>query len=134
DAQEVTQDVFWALWRSPERFDTNRGPLITWLMILSRSRALDLLRRIQASNARDVEFVCESHTAQSPSAEQSVLFKELLSQLPREQSGVLRKLFLEGYAMGEVAANEKIPLGTVKGRARFGLRKLRLGISPERRS
>ncbi|HEY2845513.1 MAG TPA: sigma factor, partial [Bryobacteraceae bacterium] len=46
DAQEVTQDVFFAVWRSPERFDAARGPLLTWLVILSRSRALDLLRRM----------------------------------------------------------------------------------------
>src|SRR5260370_6341038 len=59
DAQEVTQDVFWALWRSPDRFDMARGQLLTWLVILSRSRALDLLRRIQASSSRQNELAVE---------------------------------------------------------------------------
>src|SRR5262249_12306216 len=48
EAQEVAQDVFWALWRAPERFEGGRGRLPTWLRIVSRSRALDLLRSIRA--------------------------------------------------------------------------------------
>jgi|SRR5579883_283537 len=130
DAQEVTQDVFWALWRAPDKFQMARGELVTWLVILSRSRALDLLRRIQAKAARDTEFGSSTlqHSAQAIPLlplERTVLFDELLNRLPVKQQSVLKKIFLEGYAFSEVAAIEQQPLGTIKGRARFGLKRLR---------
>src|ERR1700722_12039090 len=60
EAEEVTQDVFWALWRDPDRFEGAKGPLITWLVIVARSRALDRLRRIQANLRWENELASEA--------------------------------------------------------------------------
>lgn len=130
DAQEVTQDVFFALWRSPERFDTRRGPLLTWLLILSRSRALDLLRRLQANAPRQNELTIEVLT-KSPALIQGFepdrgrLIEELLQRLPKEQERVVQKIYLEGYDFRETATLLGVPLGTIKGRTRLALKKLR---------
>jgi RNA polymerase sigma-70 factor (ECF subfamily) len=140
DAQEVTQDVFWALWRSPERFDMARGQLLTWLVILSRSRALDLLRRIQASASRHSELAIEAQNT-SPALmrtlapDPGMLVEELLRRLPSEQGCVLQMVYIEGYALREVASLLDTPLGTIKGRTRLALRKLRseLGSNRSRR-
>jgi RNA polymerase sigma-70 factor, ECF subfamily len=132
EAQEVTQDVFFALWKSPDRFDDTRGPLITWLVILSRSRAIDLLRRLEAHTRRIDELHQESpirRTVTVPSNyDRTILVKELLAGLPREQASLVRKVYLEGRAMGEVAAVQGKPLGTIKGRARFALKSLRSAL------
>jgi RNA polymerase sigma-70 factor (ECF subfamily) len=129
DAQEVTQDVFWTLWRSPDRFDTGRGRLATWLVILSRSRALDVFRRLQANAARTGEFGVEIWNRRPPSIahapDDGILFKELLGRLPEKQSAVVQQVYFEGYALSEVAAMERAPIGTIKGRARLALKKLR---------
>lgn len=124
EAQEVTQDVFWALWRSPERFNMARGRLETWLLILSRSRALDLLRRIQSESAWVGELGNETATLR-PDVERDILLQEILHCLPEKQAIVLQRVYREGYALREVAVLERVPLGTIKNRARFALKKLR---------
>jgi RNA polymerase sigma-70 factor (ECF subfamily) len=126
DAQEVTQDVFFAVWRSPERFDAARGPLLTWLVILSRSRALDLLRRMH-NPLQDIRQAKALHSipAQAASRDREIMVEELLGRLPHEQRWLMRKVYFEGLTFPEIAALRSKPLGTVKNRARFALKKLR---------
>src|ERR1700676_1591005 len=119
EAQEVTQDVFLAVWRCPERFDAVRGPLITWLILLSRRRALDLLRRIQTNAPRQNELTAEivnsnQALAQSFTPDRKILVEELLDRLPQEQGSVIRQAHLEGYALAEIASNQGVLLGTIK--------------------
>ena len=134
DAQEVTQDVFFAIWRYPERFEITRGPLLTWLVILSRSRALDLLRRIQANTARHRELNAEMLDTspaliQAFTPDRELLMTELLQRLPVEQQRVLQALYIEGYRVRETAALLGAPLGTIKSRTRLALKKLRSAIA-----
>jgi RNA polymerase sigma-70 factor (ECF subfamily) len=132
EAQEVTQDVFLALWRSPEKFDARRGSLLTWLMIVSRSRALDVLRRVLAHSRRQHGITLETlHTNSDlvQSSDRKILIEELLRRLPGKQECVLQKAYLEGYALSEIATLEGTPLGTIKNRARFALKKLRSELS-----
>jgi RNA polymerase sigma-70 factor (ECF subfamily) len=137
EAQEVTQDVFLALWRSPERFDAARGRFETWLIILSRSRALDLLRHLQAHAPRENELTdrilnTSPALCQPATCDREILIGELLARLPQKQALLVHKVYFEGCALGEVAASQGTPLGTVKARARFALKKLRseLGKAP----
>jgi RNA polymerase sigma factor (sigma-70 family) len=126
DAQEVAQDVFWAVWRSPDRFDMTRGALLSWLVILSRSRALDLLRRIRSNTAHLNEIgLAASAPDQSVTGEQGLLIEELLQRLSGEQRWILRKVYFEGFTFAEVAVLQETPLGTVKNRARRALKMLR---------
>lgn len=129
EAEEVTQDVFWAVWRSPERFDSTRGPLRTWLMILSRSRALDLLRQMQAAaRSDDLAAAIARNNSQLPyhlMADRKLLVEELLQRLPIGQQWVMRKIYVDGYAVREISDALTLPPGTIKSRTRLALRKLR---------
>jgi RNA polymerase sigma-70 factor (ECF subfamily) len=109
--------------------------LITWLVILSRSRALDLLRRIRINVPRQNELSSDllNHNPsviQSFTHDRKILVEQLLDRLPKEQCSVIRKAHLEGYALAEIAAVEGVPLGTIKNRARFGLKKMRVNLEP----
>jgi len=131
DAQEVAQDVFWAVWRSPDRFDNTRGALLGWLLILSRSRALDLLRRIRSNAAllHEIDKGTPFPVPDQPGErERGLLIDELLQRLSGEQRWILRKVYLEGFTYAEVAALRATPLGTVKNRARRAIRMLRTGL------
>ncbi|HTC33581.1 MAG TPA: sigma-70 family RNA polymerase sigma factor [Bryobacteraceae bacterium] len=135
EAEEVTQDVFLALWRSPERFDAAKGPLVTWLVILSRSRALDLLRRIKARTRKEKHLpidVLAVRQLLTPSfnPDRHLIIEEILGRLPSKQEWVIRSAYFDGYALGEIAERQHLPLGTVKGRARFAIRKLRSELTP----
>jgi RNA polymerase sigma-70 factor (ECF subfamily) len=129
DAQEVTQDVFLALWRRPEQFNAERGRLGTWLLILSRSRALDLLRSRQLNLSLKAERIAGSRKAVSPS-EARLMLEQLAGDLPREQAWVIRKVYIEGYTISEAADMCQTAIGTVKSRARLALAKLRSAADP----
>src|SRR5689334_18266174 len=129
DAQEVSQDVFWALWRSPDRFDTARGNLLSWLVILSRSRALDVLRRIRSHSAHlhEIDLPHWGEAADQPESwDLELRREEILDRLPREQRWIIRKIYFEGFTFAEAAALRATPLGTLKNRARGALKKLRV--------
>jgi RNA polymerase sigma-70 factor (ECF subfamily) len=135
EAEEVTQDVFLALWQHPGRFDAAKGPLITWLMILARSRALDLLRRIKAKNRSENRLevlTMSSNAIQSFRPDRDLTLEEVLGRLPPKQEWVIRSAYFHGYALCEIAAQQCLPLGTVKGRARFAIKRLRSELAPLR--
>jgi RNA polymerase sigma-70 factor (ECF subfamily) len=137
EAEEVTQDVFLALWQYPARFDATKGTLITWLVIVARSRALDLLRRIKAKNRREsqLEFKAlkvSGNAIQSFTPDRDLTVQEVLCRLPPQQERVIRSAYFHGYALCEIAALQRLPLGTVKGRARFAMKRLRAELTPLR--
>jgi RNA polymerase sigma-70 factor, ECF subfamily len=129
EAEEVTQDVFLALWQHPDRFDAAKGQLITWLLIVARSRALDLLRHVKAKARRENELT-NDQSAHDGSfwisrPDQDLMIHEAVSRLPAQQETVIRGAYFDGYALCEIAARQSVPLGTVKGRVRFALKRLR---------
>jgi RNA polymerase sigma-70 factor (ECF subfamily) len=139
DAEEVVQDVFLCLWRWPERFDGARAPLLTWLVVLTRSRALDRLRHLLASNPRETELTSRvigtaPPLVQAPGFDREILIREALSRLPPEQGTVINKAYFEGYALAEIAGLNKTPVGTIKGRARFALKKLRFELQTSKKA
>ena len=130
DAQEVTQDVFLAIWRHPERFESTRGPLLTWLIIVSRSRALDLLRRIREDHELSSKIRDTFPTLMGAfTADGELLIAELLQRLPDSQQRVLEAIYIEGYAVRESAIFLGVPPGTIKSRTRLALKKLRSAIA-----
>ena len=132
DAQEVTQDVFWAVWRSPHRFDTGRGALVSWLVILSRSRALDMLRRVRSGVIflDQIGQLMPNRTPdQSVLRDRELLIEEILKRLSPAQYWIIRKVYVEGFTLAEVAALGGTPLGTVKNRARCAIKKLRIELN-----
>jgi RNA polymerase sigma-70 factor, ECF subfamily len=132
-AQDVVQDVFVELWRHPGRYDPAVGALQTYLTVLARHRALDLvrseLRRI-ARQERHYRLVprppSPSPGAEVAAAEVASLVRDAVQLLPGEQRRVVELAYFDGLSCREVALAAGIPEGTAKSRLRLALAKLEL--------
>ena len=138
-AEEATQDVFLSLWRGASSFDPERGRFTPWLFALARRRSIDWLRRGKR-HARDhslLEDAADRIEAPERTDEQVLAIQEsdrarrLVAELPPEQREVIDLAYFGGYTHTEIAAKVGIPLGTVKGRARLALLKLREAVERE---
>lgn len=137
DAEEILVDVFWELWERPERFDASRGNLITYLVTLARSRAIDRLR--SRKRAREQPIVGDDAWAEPAAApraaawplenallvEQRDHIRRALAVLQPDQRRAIELAFYSGLSHSEIASELAQPLGTVKSRIRSGLIQLR---------
>ena len=138
-AEEVTQDAFLSLWRSARDFQPGRASLKTWLLTLVRNRGIDSLRsQVRHENTVDIDSPVAGHLeAAERTAEQVTQMEEsrharlLLGDLPAAQREVIELAYFGGLSQVEIAGEVGIPLGTVKGRARLGLEKLRQSVETE---
>jgi len=136
-AEDVQQQVFLEVWRRSDRFDPARGRLLTWVMTITRSRAIDHQRRRApepidpqaAGTASDISSIGAGGEIEAL-AEQWRM-RGLLDRLPASESELLRLRFYGELTQSEIAARERIPLGTVKTRMFNGLRRLREMIDEE---
>ena len=136
-AEEVTQDVFVALWRRPGAFDPERGSLKTFLATLARNKAVDLVRREDR-----VRRTTQSLLAEFPATLRSNEFADkmgkrweiddALAQIPASQREVIALAYFGGRTYREVATELGIPEGTVKTRMRNGLSTMRSALSRTR--
>lgn len=140
-AEDVVQDAFLSLWRSGERYDRVRGSVRSWVLSAVHNRAIDAFRREAAKQAQDVPD--ELLTNQIPSDEEHVdaqverrddaqRVRGALGELPADQRRVIELAYFGGFAHSEIAEMLGLPSGTVKGRMRLGLSKLRLALGGER--
>jgi RNA polymerase sigma-70 factor, ECF subfamily len=134
EAEEVVQDVFAQAWRQAARYDTSRGAVVAWLLVMTRSRAIDRLRARRGLQplAGDSERTLGvlSDPAAGPerealSAEQRSRVRVALEQLPLVQRLAIELAFFEGLTHVEIAERLELPLGTIKTRIRLGLMKLK---------
>jgi RNA polymerase sigma-70 factor, ECF subfamily len=133
-AEDVTQEAFVSIWRSGARYDRARGSVRSWTLGIVRNRAIDLLRS-RSGKAPKLGFDDEAALEQRPSGDstdEEALRRETtrelrgaLGQLPGEQSKVIELAYFGGFSQAEIAAMLGVPLGTVKGRMRLGLEKIR---------
>jgi RNA polymerase sigma-70 factor (ECF subfamily) len=132
-AQEVTLDVYLQVWRQARRFDSARGRVSTWLLVMARSRALDKLRvrPQESSQHEDLETLAEARS-EAPSPEESAVIAQLLAHvrltlktLSEEQRKVIELAYFSGLSQNEIALKLNQPIGTIKTRIRSGLVKLR---------
>jgi RNA polymerase sigma-70 factor (ECF subfamily) len=133
-AEDVTQEAFISIWRSGARFDRTRGSVRSWMLSIVRNRAIDLLRS-KAGKAPKLTFDDDAVLEQRPSeelTEEEAMRRETASevrgalvQLPGEQSQVIQLAYFGGFSQSEIARMLGVPLGTVKGRMRLGLEKIR---------
>jgi RNA polymerase sigma-70 factor (ECF subfamily) len=129
-AEECVQDAFVALWRNAGRFDPERAKLTTWLLTVVRNRAVELLRA-RAARPTDLRPEVDSDGVDAGAADAAVeaeraqLVAEALATLPEPQLAVVRLSYFDGLSHGEIAARLGVPLGTVKGRLRLALDRLR---------
>lgn len=132
-AEEIAQEVFVTVWRRADGYDPRRGAVSTWLAAIVRNRVTDTWRR---RAARPTEVPADEHEhaiAAGPEEPVSLLDRLALAQevsaLPAEQRDVLVLSFFGGWTHQQIAAGSGAPLGTVKGRMRLGLEKLRLAAA-----
>lgn len=133
-AEEVTQEAFISVWRSGARFDAARGSVRSWLLSVVRNRAIDFLRS-RAAKAPKLDFDDESALEQRPAeerTEEEALRRETaaelrgaLGKLPDPQAKVIELAYFGGFSHSEIARILGLPMGTVKGRMRLGLEKIR---------
>src|SRR2546423_12824480 len=132
-AEDVTQEAFLALWRSGARYDRARGSVRTWVLGIVHNRAIDALRRSMVHDKRrasdeGIEERLESGLRTDVEAARRDEAREVrsaLRALPAEQSRVIELAYFGGFSQSEIAAMLDTPIGTVKGRMRLGLQKMR---------
>lgn len=132
DAEDVVQEVFTQAWRQAARYDSMRGTVAGWLLMQTKSRAIDRLRaRAARPESSDVDQAASTpDTNETPDlqvvrSEQALRVKAALDELPMLQRTALELAYYEGLTHTEIAERLEQPLGTVKTRIRQGLLKLR---------
>lgn len=131
EAEDVLQDVFIQVWRRANDFDEARGKPFTWLVTLTRSRAIDRLRllgsrqRLAESAGKDQADQVSDALSDTIQAGQREIVQKALAELPSEQKQALVLAYFEGLTQSEIASQLGTPLGTVKTRMRAGMNKLR---------
>jgi RNA polymerase sigma-70 factor (ECF subfamily) len=131
EAEEVLQETYTAVWRRAASFDATRASAITWLVALSRNKAIDRLRQHREELLDDPEAL-EGAVDQQPTpagdAETSQEYRRLqlcLDELEPQQRSSVREAFFTGATYNELAARCKVPLGTMKSWIRRSLIQLR---------
>lgn len=132
DAEEVVQDVFSQAWRTARAFESARGSVGGWLLMMARTRSIDRLRARQARPDTMAEPYADSLRApgmlpseQVLSDEQANRVRAALAALPAPQRHALELAYYEGLTQSEIAKHLTEPLGTVKTRIRTALTTLR---------
>ena len=139
DAEEILQETFLQVWNQAARYDPSRSSVSTWLVLITRSRAIDRLRSRQVQQRTVTAAQQEKPTSHtSPTGVGDVLLQERqrrlgeeMSQLPPEQRQVLELAFYGGSTQSEIAEQTGIPLGTVKTRTLLAMKKLRAALREE---
>jgi RNA polymerase sigma-70 factor, ECF subfamily len=138
EAEEILQEVFLFVWRAAGTFDSARGSVLAWLLVATRSRAIDRLRtRRPAARAglTRVDRVPDHPDPQDVEADSATrewegLCRAAIGELPPEQRLALELAYFEGLTHQEISQKTSTPLGTVKTRVRLGLMKLKDRIRP----
>ena len=132
-AEDVVQESFLSLWRSGARYDRTRGSVRTWVLGIVHNRAIDSLRRSinhdrQRASDEGIEerFEGPEHTeVEVARRDDAREIRAALDELPEDQSRVIELAFYGGYTHTEIAAMLEAPVGTIKGRMRLGMEKMR---------
>ncbi len=132
-AEDVVQEAFLSLWRSGARYDRTRGSVRTWVLGIVHNRAIDSLRRnlrhdTHRASDEGIEerFEAKERTEiQAAHSEEAAEVRTALQALPDEQSKAIELAYFGGFSHSEIATMLEMPIGTVKGRIRLGLEKLR---------
>jgi RNA polymerase sigma-70 factor (ECF subfamily) len=132
-AEDITQEAFLSIWRSRLRYDPARGSVRTWVLGIVHNRAIDALRRSVVHDRRretmdGVEERFESRDRTDVEAarrEEARSVRSALATLPDDQRRTIELAYFGGFSHSQIAELLDEPVGTVKGRMRLGLEKLR---------
>jgi len=127
EAQDVVQEAFVQVWRQAGRYDSTRGSPQAWVCAITRSRALDRLRRRTAR--REDPAAAAAAPSTSPAPDEALAVRSALRSLSEEQRQALELAYFEGLTQSEIARRLGEPLGTVKSRIRSGMMRLREALA-----
>ena len=138
-AEEVVQEGFLAVWRTPEGYRSERGSVRSWLLSIVHHRAVDLVRREESQRACSVRAAigCVNEGPADPGdlvvrdvglAEDQRRIQEALAALPPAQKQVIELMYFGGLSQSRISEYLSVPLGTVKSRTLLGMRRLRAAL------
>jgi RNA polymerase sigma-70 factor (ECF subfamily) len=135
DAEDVLQDTFIQVWKTADSYDERRGKPLSWLIMLTRSRAIDRLRS-RATRARATEAASFEPrndpplpAQQASASEMQIMVRRIIEALPPEQRAPIELAYFGGLTQTEIAHRLGQPLGTVKTRMRTAMLRLREQLS-----
>ena len=142
-AEDVVQEAFLSIWRSGARYERARGSVRTWVLGIVHHRAIDALRRSSVHDKRrasdegiEERFEARERTeVEVARRDEAGTVRDAMQTLPAEQNQVIELAYFGGFTHTEIAEMLQIPIGTIKGRMRLGLEKMRaqlraLEVSP----
>ena len=132
-AEDITQEAFLSIWRSRARYQRDRGSVRSWVLGIVHHRTIDALRRNLVHDRRraSAEGIEERHEARELTdvevarRDEARTVRAALEELPDEQGRVIELAYFGGFTHTQIADMLAMPIGTVKGRMRLGLEKMR---------
>ncbi len=138
-AADAVQAAFLDVWRASGSYSPDRGPVGAWIAGITAHRSIDILRRARTQERVEDAVIAASHTASQPVAPSDAVFERERSDrwragvedLPIPQREVIQLAYYDDLTHTEIASRLDLPLGTVKGRVRLGLARLRHQVAGE---
>ena len=135
-AEDIVQEAFLSLWRTGARYDRTRGSVRSWVLSAVHNRAIDAFRRESIREGKNIVDEGISERLEEPvrtadeveRRDEAARIRTALGSLPEEQRRVIELAYYGGFSHSEIAELLVLPAGTVKGRMRLGLSKLRMLI------
>lgn len=134
-AEDIVQDAFLSIWRKAASYQAQTGSVQSWIQAIVRNRSIDKIRAsahrdyqwspLQVENEQDPPSEEPDVWEQAWQSEQHRIIYEVMEQIPEEQRKVIELAYFGGLTHAEIAEQYEIPLGTVKGRMRLGLQKMK---------
>lgn len=136
EAEEVLQETYVTVWRRAASFDASKASAITWLVTLSRNKAIDRLRQRRETLLDDPAYLDELVDEQptpavgAQTSQEYQRLQECLNELDPQQQSSVREAFFTGATYNQLATRCKVPLGTMKSWIRRSLMQLRTCLDP----
>ena len=138
-AEDITQEAFLSMWRSRVRYDRERGSVRAWVLGIVHHRTIDALRRNLAHDRRRASAEGLEERQEAPERtdvevarrDEARTVRDAMQSLPEEQHQVIQLAYFGGFTHTQIAEMLDMPVGTVKGRMRLGLEKMRRALAPE---
>jgi RNA polymerase sigma-70 factor (ECF subfamily) len=139
DVDDTLQDVFIELWNRSHLFDATKGKILGWLITMARRRAIDRIRRRQAYDRAEERLRLQAEPTATRMVEhgadhdacnsdRAAVLRKVLATLPEAQRQAVELAYYHGLSQREISAKTGIPLGTIKTRLEYGVRKIRTAI------
>ena len=133
DAEEIVSDVLWQVWCEARLFDSTRGSVAAWIVMIARSRSIDRLRAIKARSGSP-EHQVTSEPVPDPAfqvdqAQRASIVRSVLMEIDPKERTALELAYFSDLSHSQIAEKLGIPIGTAKTRIRNAMIKLRKALS-----